>query len=140
MGYYVDQQDTHFHIAADKKAGALEAIVQLMSKAHTKGGGMSNGTCHFSWVDTDAVIRAETLEEALLAWRWEAHLDNDGNIIYVSFQGEKLGDDDSLWSAIAPYVDNDSYIEMSGEDNYHWKWVFRNGEYREIEGKVVYDE
>lgn len=143
MGYCMSQDDSDFYIDADKKADALKAIKeQLMTKVDTLGnGGCFSGDKEerwFSWVDTTAVLSAETLESALFAWRWNASVDEHGNIVGICFEGEKLGDDQYLWDTIAPFVKDNSYIEMTGEDNYHWKWKFKLGECDELEGKIVY--
>ena len=43
------------------------------------------------------------------------------------FYGEKLGDDEIFLSALAPYVEDGSYLEFEGEDGYSWRWSFKNG-------------
>ena len=68
-------------------------------------------------------------------------LDNDGNIVEIDFEGERLGhDEDVMFNAIAPYVEDGSFIEMVGEDGDRWRWVFKNGECKEIKAKMTWND
>ena len=60
----------------------------------------------------------------LREWRWAPELNDDGDIIALYFEGEKLGDDVLLWQAIAPAVADGSFLEMVGEDGCIWRWWF----------------
>ena len=44
-----------------------------------------------------------------------------------------------LYERIAPFV-ADANVEFAGDDDSHWKHVFSDGQWREIPGKVVYNE
>ncbi|MEJ7804107.1 MAG: hypothetical protein WKH68_12180 [Candidatus Limnocylindria bacterium] len=120
MGYRIEQMSGEFRIPADKRADALKAV-QAMNPTDAR----------FSWVDQDEVVQAETLVDALWAWWWEAVQDPEGNIVDIAFVGEKAGDDEVLFAAIAPYVDVGSYIQMQGEDAEIWRWVFTGAAFRE---------
>jgi hypothetical protein len=41
--------------------------------------------------------------------------------------------------AIAPYVEENSYIEMVGEDGDRWRWVFKNGKCEEKYPEVIWN-
>jgi len=135
MGYYIDQEEVHFFIAKKDHVKALEAIHNLAGKETIS----DSGGRHFSWVNTDCFLSAKTLTDALEVWRWTAEEDAEGNITYLYFEGQKLGDDLILFEAIAPYVKEGSYICMRGEDGEHWRWFFENDMCVEQTGKVVYD-
>jgi hypothetical protein len=92
MGYYMRQRSSKFYVV-DEEA-ALEAIKGLAGKE-------TMGPEHFSWVDTREFLYADTFEEAMRAWRWET----DSDWKYILFTGEKLGDDNLLFDAIAPYIE-----------------------------------
>jgi hypothetical protein len=165
MGYYMDQQDTVFNILAKNKTAALKAIKELMAKVNTEGygGSWSNGvkeTSWFGWVDTKDVLTADTLEDALYAWRWEASTsgvavedvidavneamaspdyESGGDIEYIEFIGEKLGQDFLLFQTIAPFVEDGSFIQMHGEDGCIWQWQFKNGTCKEKNGKLIFE-
>jgi hypothetical protein len=159
MGYYMDQMVSSFTIKHENKAGALKAIKSMAGKETIE----DSGGPHFSWVNTEDFLNAKTLEEALKVWRWEAETkerepeeidklkdeDFDFNpddelpkldIVGLTFYGEKMGDDSFLFEHLAPYVEDDSYIEMSGEDNYNWRWVFKNGTMTEISPEIIWPE
>lgn len=142
MGYCMDMQECSFHIPAEKFGEALAAIKALMIDTESMSGGSYQGGMQtgkwFSWVHTESVWSAEGLPEALSAWRWKAYLSERGDIDYLSFTGEKSGDDRVLFSAIAPYVTDGSYISMRGEDGFLWRWFFQNGECSEQEGQIVW--
>lgn len=123
MGYYMHQMSESFMIRKEKQDAAMLAIKSLSGKETIK----NSGGRHFSWVDQDFATKYDNLNDMMKAWRWMPEFDEDGNIIRLEFTGEKYGDDDILFEAIAPYVEAGSFIEMLGEEGERWKWKF-NGE------------
>ena len=114
----------------------LESIQSLKGQETIKD---SSGY-HFSWVDTHEFMRAGDLGKALEAWRWEPTYDIDGNIDNIDFVGEKWGDDFLMFTALAPYVEDGSYIEMGGEDDAIWRWKFKDGMVKEQYAEIVWDD
>lgn len=127
MGYCMEQRDCNFKIKREHFKDALKAIKALVAQDNKKSGGSFKGgktiEKFFAWTENDEILNAKTVMDALLAWRWEVEIDDDG-INNISFTGEKLGDDIHLFEAIAPFVEVGSYIEMTGEDGGHWRWMF----------------
>ena len=121
MGYCMSQNECDFFIPVDKTKDALGAIKDLAGKETIKYG---HSAPHFSWVETKDFLNASNLKEALDVWGWSAEEDEDGNIANILFEREKIGDEDILFNAIAPYVKSGSYIEMLGEDGGLWRWIF----------------
>lgn len=136
MGYRMSVMECNFALKKENHADALEAIKSLAGKEtiHDSSGG------HFSWVDTKDFLDARHIENALEAWRWEAEFDPDGNINRLCFVGEKLGDCELVFNAIAPYVEENSYIQMLGEDGFQWRWVFSKDGVREVAGETTFPE
>ena len=144
MGYCMSMRDSKIRIPASKHDRCLAAIRALSGRgtAYYSSGG------HYSWVRTHEFANATTLREALAAWRWVdpnqdlTNPDNDKSkdIEELYFSGEKLGDDEILMNAIAPYVEAGSYIEMVGEDADYWRWYFDGEGCYHQEGHVVYTE
>ena len=136
MGYCIDQLGARFRIERKNFGKALLAIKALAgSETITDSGGR-----HFSWVNNEEYLGAKTLAEAIDAWRWEAEVDGDeGDIIDIRFRGEKYGDDDAFFKAIAPFVEKGSFIEMQGEEGARWRWFFDGYTVHEQEGRVVYE-
>lgn len=112
MGYYMNQRGCNFFVPASNVQSMIEAIHNL-----------DNGS-HYSWVKMN-FLDSKDVEEIFKCWRWSIELDPDtGNIVDIFFDGEKMGDDEALLKAIAPFVKAGSFIEMSGEDNAMWRWCF----------------
>ena len=114
MRYCMQQRDSHFRMAAEKLPAAL-AAVQALAEQKTS----------FQWVDSNFARQASTVAEILEAWRWEGEFDPiTGDLTDIHFIGEKLGDEEILFQALAPFVDKGSFIEMQGEDGDLWRWTF----------------
>ena len=72
---------------------------------------------------------------------YEPEMDDDGNIVGVEFVGEKISySEDTMFDAIAPYVEDGSFIEMTGEDGCMWRWVFKNGTCKEQRATITWDD
>ena len=126
MGYCIFQGKSAFFMGNETLDRALKAIQGLHGKETIKD---SSGK-HFYWVANEFYLH-DNLPHMLREWRWDASMDGDGNVVGLSFSGEKSGDDLILFGAIAPFVKKGSYIEMEGEDGECWKWVFNGKTCRE---------
>lgn len=58
--------------------------------------------------------------------------DQSGNLRIIGFNGT-MGDEEIFLNSIAPYVENDSYIEFIGEQYEMWRFHF-------VDGKMYYEE
>jgi hypothetical protein len=134
MGYCMSQCESDFFVPADK-LGAMVAAIQALHGEETIGD--SSGR-HFSWVPQNFHTISDPVE-SLRAWRWDAELDDEGNINVLYFGGEKVGDEDTLFSAIAPFVKAGSYIEMQGEEGERWRWLFDGQEMTEKSATITWD-
>jgi hypothetical protein len=136
MGTSLEYVGSDFRIPKARHAEALEAIKALAGQETIADG----SGAHFSWILTQSFVDARTLEEALQAWRWDPSLDEDGDIDgLLDFQGEKWGDDDVLWAALAPFVDDGGFIEVIVEFE-AMRWVFRGGKVQHVWGRITFDE
>ena len=128
MGYGMRQRDSRFRMAAEKLPAAL-AAVQALGKDHR----------NFQWVDP-YFVQASTVAEMLKAWRWEGEFDPiTGDLTDIHFIGEKLGDEEILFQALAPFVDKGSFIEMEGEDGDLWRWTFDGQQMIEQVARITWD-
>jgi len=134
MGYYMYQMESDFTILKENHVRALGAIKALAGQETIED---SSGA-HFSWVETQRFVQASTLEDALKEWRWDAELNDEGDLIDMYFEGQKYGDDEVLFNAIAPFVESGSYIQMRGEDDAIWRWVFEGGKVREVGASITF--
>jgi hypothetical protein len=127
MGYCMNMSEAKFMIKHENKAEALKSL-----KKFTKGKTLR-------WLDTDYIQSCKCLEDVMEELRWEISTDDFLNVNNIEFTGEKLGDEEDLFDIIAPYVEENSYIEMVGEDGDKWRWVFKNKECQWVNPKVSWE-
>ena len=132
MGYGMSQVDSDIKIKAENVPAALAAVLRMYEPDET------GGYQTYSWVDRSSVQIPTTLIEALSAWRWQAYERSNGDIYDFVFDGEKLGSEVELFSTIAPFIEHGGYIEMVGEDDSRWRWVFWRGELREEYPEIIW--
>jgi hypothetical protein len=128
MGYYVD---IDLMVKVVDTEGCLKAINELHKPENLEkdasGGSFSGGktTAHwYSWVRNPESGSFDTIESAIEEWRYRGSKDVDGFYIY-GFDGEKWGDDEVFYNAIAPYCDGDIYCR--GEDGNMWGYRMKSG-------------
>jgi hypothetical protein len=140
----MEQRGSKFFIAQVNQARALEAALELCNHPEMMRGGSWRGETRlsacFSWVDMDKFKAAENLVKAIKCWGWEPSVDAEGNITGINFAREKSGQENLLFDAIAPFVQDGSYIEMSGEDDVMWRWVFKGGECHEVTPTITWED
>ena len=137
MGYHMWMRKCNFVMREENHKKALGAIKSLAGQETIT---FDRGPSHFSWVDTETFLKAQHIEDALHEWRWKAEFGDNGDIVSIDFIGEKLGDCTIMFNAIAPYVEDESFIEMCGEDGYVWRWVFAEGIVKELAGRTVFND
>ena len=129
MGYYVEYNiDASFKKEdAPKVLAAINALHDPdLIKKQASGGlwsGCEKKKCWYSWVDNPPVGGWTDIGDAFLAWRFE--LSDEGNCFAFDWVGEKLGDEEFFFQALAPYLIGDIYAR--GEDNDEWGFRFRDG-------------
>jgi len=116
--------DNEFFIKNENKAGALLALKCLSSQNR------------LDWTSQGEIKKSRSLKGALEECRWDIDFDEEDNVIEIDFTGEKLGSDEAIFNAIAPFVKEGSFIEMRGEDGEMWRWVFENGNCKEVKPKI----
>lgn len=130
MGINIYSMSSRFRIRKERQADALAAVKALRGQETQKRFTNTPGG-HFSFINMTEFIQAETLVDAMCAWRWILEDDDNGDLYAPSFTGEYLGDEDILFSAIAPFVESGSYIQVfCHDDECVWRWVFENGSVR----------
>ena len=144
MGYCVSIEVIGIEIPRRKVKACREAINALFAPKTIKklGGGMSAGEPRYSWVDQPPEGGFKSLVDAFRAWRYSATVKDNGNVVIEYFNGEKWGDDETLYATIAPFVKNGktiSQIRCHGEDGCHWRFAFVKGSVTEQRGMVVYE-
>ncbi len=125
MGYLMYKSDANFKMKGARLPEALQALKAVA------GGGEQ-----WDWVTMRVVGDASTFEDAMRECRWDLDLDADGDVVGIDFVGEKLGDDEQAFSAIAPWVKHGSFIEMVGEDGDRWRWVFEDDAVKWVDPEI----
>jgi len=144
MGYYINQREAMFRIKKENFDAALKAVVELADEKHRSrmnGGSWKCGkrtSWNYAWVNMEELKNAKTLEDAMNCWGWEVYTE-DEDIVDICFVSEKLGQEEVLFDAIAPFVEDGSYIEMGGEDGGIWRWQFNKGICVENEANISFD-
>ena len=115
MGYCAWQTDSKFFIAQTNLKKAEKALNDFMEFE-------------------------QPLEDHLGDYGFEVAFDISGNLIDLTFTGEKLTCQDDILEVLAPFSENGSYIEMVGEDFEQWRWVIKNGKIAEITPKIIWDQ
>jgi hypothetical protein len=127
MGYCVSLSECNFMIKAENQSKALVALKELFKDKHLMG------------VASHTIQKCRHLEVALEEIGYEATFDDDGHIVNLEFLCEKLSDELEVFNSIAPYVEENSYIEMYGEYGGMWRYIFIDGECKEIHPTISWE-
>lgn len=154
MGYYIRTPHTSFAIRTDNLPRFFDLVSNLMSDENVEenghGGSYTNGgksQSWYSWVSTDAVRRA-VLDRDIVAvfreWGYDLDFINESNGVTnyhldIRNGDAKIGDEETFFAAIAPVVDDGSYLDVHGEDGAEWRWMWENGKFysQDVEYKTV---
>ena len=130
MGYCIDAtgnvliKEGEFHIAID-------CFKKLMHRD------LKSGPHGFSWVSSDRVINF--LESDYDEKRKLKYVLREFRYGFDCFLGEKWGDDEFLWEALAPAVDDGCTIEYHGEDGHKWRYLFKDGEAKQQNAIITWE-
>lgn len=148
MGYVIDLINSKFFIPAENKEAALNALFDMWlpdKDAAMSGGsfGPSGDVKWYSWMNNSADAfrnrTIKTLEEALDEWSYHPEINSHGDIVDLWFDGEKIGDENQMFKALAPFVEPGSYLDFHGEDGELWRWYFDGETMTQQFGRVVFD-
>lgn len=126
MGYCISLRDSSFEIKKSKMSGTAKAIRAL-----------ANGR-KYSWVEP-GFSKLRSIEELFYAWGFDCERTRDGVIDCIGWEGEKSGDEEVLFAAIAPFVTKGSFLEWHGEDGKMWRFVFDGKTMKIVEAKIVWE-
>ena len=90
--------------------------------------------------DYESVKNGEvnTIEDVFWEFGYNIFTDDDGNIIEIDSVSSELPDgQEEFFEAIAPVIEDGSYIHLKREDTY-WKFVFEKGKLKRLDGEIVY--
>ena len=121
MGYCITQGETKFHIKKENHDAALTAIKGVVGDRSTE------------FYGDKEILAAKTLKEALEVDTWDVTIDDtSGDLTSLYNTCEKLIDQETYLTILAPFVTHGSFLEFTGEDGTCWRWVFKDGKMTEI--------
>ncbi|MGA1739113.1 MAG: hypothetical protein ACO4AM_07520 [Candidatus Nanopelagicaceae bacterium] len=144
MGYYIRTPNTSFAIRTENLPRFFDLVSNLMSdeniEENGQGGSWSGGVKRqgwYSWVSTDKVRRAvldRDIHAVFEEWGYDLEItvEYDGvTNFFLDIRGgeAKIGDEETFFAAIAPVVEDGSFLDVKGEDDEEWRWMWENGKF-----------
>lgn len=143
MGYFVNITNQNFFVPKENFDAAYKAMCALNDRDDLKSGGSWGGngitsdsprpegmTYHpakwFSWMPANYPEVCKDFLSILKELGFECDLDDSGNLGLVHYDN-KTGAEGHFFEAIAPFVQDGSFIEWRGEDGGEYRWLFANG-------------
>jgi len=140
MGYFVNITNQEFFVSKDNFDAAYKAMCALNDRDDLKSGGSWGGdgitsdsprpegmTYHpakwFSWMPANYPAVCKDFLSILKEMGFEYDLDDSGNLALVHYDN-KTGAEGHFFEAIAPFVQDGSFIDWRGEDGDEWRWAF----------------
>lgn len=122
MGYYANSNDSDFFIHAGKH-------IDLVAAVHHK-------------CDNPYAMNKSNICDVFAEFGFTAETDRHGNVNNLWYEYSKFRTDevDELFSAIAPFVEQGSYIAFEGEDECLWAYYFDGETYQEYSGHTVFPD
>ena len=116
MGYCMSQMKGKFMLKNENVSGAWKTVKELFKEEKEIG-----------WATQDEIENCSSFEQVMDVCSFKITSNENGDYDSIDFIGEKHGDQDIIFNAMARYVEDGSYIQMLGEDGTIWRWVFENG-------------
>jgi len=88
-------------------------------------------------IGSDMVDTQMSLPELLGQVGYAAEIDADGGITRVWSESDTHYGLEYVLFAIAPFVEDDCYIQMTSEDQLSWVWYFQDGQCFELDFTVT---
>lgn len=130
MSYFMLKLDADFKIKESDYPAVCKALKSFVE-----------GRKDLDYINSADVIKhcdKGDLISALDDCKWVCDEDVDGIDGIVPGKTE-LGDDFDIFKAIAPFVVENSFITMLGEEKEIWRWVFKNGECIQENAEIVFE-
>lgn len=119
MGYCVDLEESTVTISKENSIKLMEFLKSYIIDSNPDWRWVNNGYVVNYCVDNN-------FEELMYELGYAIYETDEPGYSIEYRSSEKLGDDEEIFSLIAPYI-NDGYIELLGEDGDKWRYVFENG-------------
>ena len=130
MGYCISVDSENFSFNKNKSNEILKSVKEAVENQQiTK--------CR--WTNANSLLYSDNITELFDEMRFEV-FEKDQDRYGIDFFGEKYdGCEEQFFKAIAPHI-NDGYLEYIGEDGDKWRYIFKNGECKEVYPKIIWEE
>lgn len=125
MGYWFRISDQDFRIEAGKVGAAHNALLGLVRE---------NPKAYVGYPYTEDRIEAalkqweKSFERLIFDLGYSIDGDGDGNVDCIYLEHDKFHDEDEMFfEVIAPFVKEGSFVQFTGEDDYMWRYAFKDG-------------
>jgi predicted metalloprotease len=132
MGYYIKIECGDWFIRETEES--LKAVREMPKKFH---GIKSGGSVHerwFAWMNDSEIEEAESVEQVFEGLGFQTNKEEGG--FYITGYDNKHGQQDLFLAWMAPYTDEGSWMEWTGEDTEMWKFTINEGQMFSEEGVV----
>lgn len=158
MGNYITIGKNSFKIRIENLDKFWDIVTELMSddviNEIGRGGEWVNGiqvSFHYSFVDTEntrATIQQKDLDGFFDCWGYDLYAYAGRHFVEERFvcvsldsknEDKKMGQEEQLFAAIAPVVEDGSFVNVTDQDGEEWRWFWENGKFfsEEVQEKVV---
>lgn len=125
MGYCMSQCGADFRVRAENIKPLRKALIEAFP----------NRNCLWG-----KPIEKLPIEDIFVDFGWDISFGDECQIESIHFVGEKAScEDDDFMRAIAPFVEDMSYIEMQGEEGEIWRWYFEEGKAYEWQASIRFE-
>lgn len=129
MGYCIYVNSDNFSFKVENGNKILRAVQEgIKSKTITED----------RWISHSRILEVKNVEKLFDELRFD--IKKKDNKYVVDFYGEKFGGyEESVFKSMAKFID-DGYLEYIGEDGEKWRYIFKNGECKEVYPKLIWEQ
>lgn len=155
MGYYVTSGNCELTIKSENLPRAYELLCELNAHDELKTGGAhparyekpadsksvaKNPNVWFSWMPWNYDERCKSATEILELVGFTVTQDEQGSIVSLSYD-DKTGCGQEFMSALAPVVEDGSFIEWQGEETGDfYRYLFKDGKMHVQQPFIIWPE
>lgn len=150
MGYYVTLLDCSIDIPPDLHRSICDHLLTsgFLNPANMSGGRYSpdDGPQErwFSWVNMEN-LRTALLDGDLVSvfenFRFEVILkDGTNHIVDLHFVDSKCGDEEKLFTYLAPLLPGETRLTWQGEGGEQWRYLLKDGAFRWLDGITIFPD
>lgn len=155
MGYYVTSGRCKFTIKSEDLPRAYELLCELNAHDELKRGRQwpqnkekpadsksvaKNPNVWFSWMHWNYDVICKSAVEILEEVGFIVTKDEQGSIVFLSYDS-KTGCEQEFMSALAPVVEDGSFIEWQGEeDDDFYRYLFKDGKMHVQQPSITWPE